>query len=69
MRINVLFSAVLLTTALAGCGSTEAPPSYDILIINGTVYNGSLSAPTSSAIGVTGDRIVSMNAAPDAEAA
>ena len=69
MRINVLFSAVLLTVALAGCSSTEAPPSYDILIINGTVYNGSLSAPTSSAIGVTGDRIVSMNAAPDAEAA
>jgi N-acyl-D-amino-acid deacylase len=58
-------SALLL---VAACGSSEDPVRYDILIVNGTVYDGSLAAPGTANIGINGDRIVSMDAAADADA-
>ena len=40
-----------------------------VLIVNGTVYDGSLGPATETNIGITGDRIVSTNAPADADAA
>jgi N-acyl-D-aspartate/D-glutamate deacylase len=58
-----LIAAIILA---AGCGPSPAPSveprSFDVLIINGTVYDGSASPPASVNIGIAGDRIVSMNA-------
>lgn len=59
-----------LATLLLGC----APPAedtdgrYDVLIINGTVYDGTLTPPRNTNIGIKGDRIVSVDAAADAQA-
>lgn len=52
---------------LASCGSPPAEP-YDTLIVGGSVYDGSGRAPASVNIGIIDDRIVSMQAAADAEA-
>ncbi len=41
---------------------------YSVLIVNGTVYDGTLAAGRSANIGIAGDRIVSMDASADAEA-
>jgi N-acyl-D-aspartate/D-glutamate deacylase len=60
---------VLCSFAASGCNSqadTESP--YDVLIVNGSVYDGSLREPRSTNIGIVGDRIVSMQAASDADA-
>jgi len=45
------------------------PDPFDVLIINGTVLDGGLSPGRSANIGITGDRIASMNTAADAPAA
>lgn len=58
----------LIAAALFGCGSAEVPDSYDVLIINGTVYDGSLDAARSTNIGIVGEHIVSMDADATAEA-
>jgi len=65
-RIAALLMSVLF---VAACGRAPAPESYDVLIVNGTVYDGSPEPPRDTAIGIRGDRIVSMDAASDAEAA
>ena len=68
MQTKQFCTILALLVTLAGCGSPEeAPASYDVLIINGTVYDGSLSAPVQTNIGISGERIVSMSA--DANAA
>lgn len=58
---------LLLFAALVSCGSPDA--RYDLLIVGGTVYDGSNSAPRVVNIGVLGDRIVSMDAPANASAA
>ena len=58
----------LIAAALFGCGPAEVPDSYDVLIINGTVYDGSLDAARSTNIGIVGEHIVSMDADAAAEA-
>lgn len=62
MRLSV----VLFAASLASC-STSAD-SYDVLIVNGLVYDGSLRPAVQTNIGVTGDKIVSMNASDTAAA-
>ena len=42
--------------------------SYSVLIINGTVYDGSLAPARNTNIGVTGERVISMDASADANA-
>ncbi len=58
----------LAASFLAACGAADEETRFDILIVNGTVYDGSGSPARQVNIGVTGDRIVSMNAAEDAQA-
>ena len=54
----------LLTLALAACSTTPAPemPSqrYDLLVRNGTVYDGSGAAPQRVDVAVRGDRIAAL---------
>jgi N-acyl-D-aspartate/D-glutamate deacylase len=42
--------------------------AYSVLIINGTVYDGSQAPARSTNIGISGERIVSMDASADAQA-
>lgn len=58
MRIACLAAALLV----AGCASTHAPGTgrYDLLIRNGTVYDGSGQAPKPVDIAVRGDRVAAL---------
>ncbi len=60
--------SMVLVASLLACSAETQQPTYDILIINGTVYDGSDSAATVSTIGITGDRIIAINADADAKA-
>ncbi len=59
---------LVLLAGLVACGAGEPEPEFDILIINGTVYDGSDSAPTQSNIGITGDRITATDVGAGAKA-
>ena len=64
--ISTYLKLLLALSILTAC----APPqdSFDILIVNGAVYDGSLNAGRSSNIGIIDDRIVTLSAAGDATA-
>ncbi len=61
---------VVLAATLVACSPREATEAehYAVLIVNGTIYDGSPAPPRKGNIGITGDRIASMYAAADAEA-
>lgn len=60
--------AVVFASLLTACSSQPAAPSFDILIINGTVYDGTLSPGRKSNIGISDAQITSIDAPPDAMA-
>ena len=61
--------AVLLALAmLAACAPDTAVPLLDVLIVNGTVYDGSTDPATQRNIGVRDGVIVTIDAADDARA-
>ena len=62
--------AVLCAVALAACSPKQADDTqrYSVLIINGAVYDGTLAAPRHTSIGISGDRIASMDASADTPA-
>ena len=64
-RILLLFIAPGL---LLACAPKEEAVVFDILIVNGTVYDGTLAPGRDANIGITGDRIATMSAAADARA-
>ena len=69
MKQTVRFLLYLaLAACLPACAPQDAPDAFDILIVNGTVYDGTLSPARGINIGISGDRIVSMNAPGDAAA-
>ncbi len=53
--------AALCIALLAACGP-PAPEPYDVLIVGGLVYDGSLAEPRRANVGVRGDRIASLSA-------
>ncbi|MGF1543015.1 MAG: amidohydrolase family protein [Parvularculaceae bacterium] len=63
MRHLFAASAALI---LAACGGGEepaeapAPPTYDVLITNGVIYDGSGDAPYPGGVAIEGDRIVAV---------
>ena len=48
--------------------SCTEPKNYDIIILNGTVYDGSLSNPALLDIGIRGDKIVTLGSLADQSA-
>ena len=65
-RQSLLIVASLLL--LAGCNAGTQGEHYDVLIVNGTVYDGSLQPPSVTNVALRGDRIVSTAAAADSQA-
>lgn len=64
-RIRVRFLVVCSgAVVLAACSKPDASivPHYDVLITGGIVYDGGLHPGRRTIIGISGDRIVSMNA-------
>lgn len=60
MKMRLFFLATLiLSFGPAGCRSARAP-EFDIVIKNGTVYDGSGAAPLETDVAVTGDRIAAV---------
>lgn len=51
---------------LAACAPPETDASFDVLIVNGTVYDGSTEPARITNIGISDNRIVTMHAAADA---
>lgn len=66
-RMKLLLS-LTISVLLGACGVGEEAAHYDVLIINGSVYDGSINPGRTTNIGVTGDRIASMDASAEAEA-
>ena len=60
--------AVFLASCLLACSSESTAPTFDVLIINGTVYDGSLNAGRRADIGISGAKIMSIDAPRDATA-
>lgn len=54
--------AIAESLLLLGCAghATRAPTDFDIIIKNGTVYDGSLNAPYVADIGILGDKITAI---------
>ena len=63
-------ATVFLASLVFACSSEREPETavFDVLIVNGTVYEGTLDSPTTNNIGIIGDRIVSVDAPADAAA-
>ena len=59
---------LIAVTMVSACTPEPAPVHYDVLIVNGTVYDGSLTEPRVLSIGIVDDRIASMDASADAAA-
>ena len=59
MNVRVLH---LLLSALILLAAPAAPPAYDVIIRNGTVYDGSGSAPVEADVAITGDKITAVGA-------
>lgn len=59
---------MLCLVAILTVACAPSQESFDILIVNGDVYDGSLNTATKTNIGIIADRIVSMDAAANAAA-
>jgi len=66
MKMRNLIPTAVLTLALAACQPAETP--FDLLIVNGTVYDGSLNPGAVTNIGIRDGQIVAVDAAADAPA-
>ena len=69
MKIRTTLTWILLWQ-LAACTAADDDDreSFSILIVDGTVYDGSLAAPRRTNVGIIDDRIASVDAAADAPA-
>ncbi len=52
------FIALFLAASLTACGT--ATPQYDVVIRNGTIYDGSGSAPRRGDLAIVGDSIAAI---------
>jgi N-acyl-D-amino-acid deacylase len=65
---SILF-AILLTAVLTVGGQNQQQSGYDIIIRNGTVYDGTGSAPRRADVGIKGDQIAAIGDLSKAKAA
>jgi N-acyl-D-aspartate/D-glutamate deacylase len=65
-----IIQAIGLLAILSSCSPRQPDEQerYSVLIVNGNVYDGTLAPASKTNIGISGDRIVSMNASADAQA-
>jgi N-acyl-D-amino-acid deacylase len=64
---KLLLIALALPSVIA-CGSRAAPRRYDVLIVGGTVYDGSGSPGIRADVGIVGDEIKEIGDLHDADA-
>src|SRR5436190_864641 len=57
---RILHLAAVVSLALSCASARVAPPEYDVLIRNGTIYDGSGGAPFVGDVAIQGDRIVAV---------
>ncbi len=64
------YAALIFLGVLSACSPEQAElqEHYSVLIINGTVYDGTLTPARNTNIGISGRRIASMDASADAQA-
>ncbi len=74
-KCTTILTAAMLTISLIGCNGEEhndmpvvQTTHYQIIIRNGTVYDGSGNPPVSADVAVNGDRIVAVGQLADASA-
>jgi len=69
--LRTALTGLLLGAIVApiGAGQTASPATYDIIIRNGTVYDGSGGAAQRADVGITGDRIAAIGDLSKARAA
>jgi N-acyl-D-aspartate/D-glutamate deacylase len=70
MNCRNICLAIVFVAILSACSpqQSDEQETYSVLIINGAVYDGSPAPARYTNIGISGERIVSMDASPDAEA-
>jgi len=61
--------AFVAAFSLSACTSTQSAQRYDVIIANGTVYDGSGGAPVSADVGINGERIAAIGDLSSASAA
>ena len=69
-KIQTATLTIVLATIFSACSPQPGNEQerYSVLIVNGTMYDGTLSPAVNTNIGVSGERIVSMDASADARA-
>ncbi len=66
--MRAVASAIALCLMTACASTPVAPPDYDLIIRNGTVYDGSGEPPRRADLGIRGDRIAAIGPLPAARA-
>ena len=65
---RIALASSVLAIALLSSGAVASAESYDVLIRNGMIYDGSGAAPSRGDLAIRGDRIVAVGAALDGTA-
>ncbi|MBL8545134.1 MAG: D-aminoacylase [Hyphomonadaceae bacterium] len=52
--------ALVAALSLGACAATQSAERYDVIIANGTVYDGSGAAPVRADVGISGERIAAI---------
>ncbi len=60
--------ALLLVASIWSCSGENAPPTYDVIVRGGTVYDGLGGDPIQADVGVNGDRIAAIGDLSNASA-
>jgi N-acyl-D-amino-acid deacylase len=68
MKIRVISLLLALLLFPSTLSAQPKPSTFDVLIKNGTVYDGAGSAPVKADLGIKGDRIVAIGNLRDADA-
>ncbi|HEV7395586.1 MAG TPA: D-aminoacylase [Pyrinomonadaceae bacterium] len=58
--MRILIALLLIIASFAPFAAESRPPEFDILIKNGTIYDGTGSAPYPADVGINGDQIVAI---------
>src|SRR6185436_18872785 len=67
-RLSVWFAWLLTLVMLAGCQPAPSPAAFDVLIKNGTIYDGAGGEPHRAHLGIKGDQIAAIGDLANASA-